>query len=221
MKNEAIDIEGARALVSDEALWPLVRGFLWDFAPQVHPSWLAGESYPLESPRVRRMVLEKLGVEPVFCPFPRCDWCRLALLDGATLEAAAKWLGALMSADALRAVTAGPEVRALKAALSGVYPDVFSFTAYFAKFGASGAKPPAGGGAAGFVAGLGARLLESLLDGRPEALRRRFTLKLPREAAEAAGSAPVSDAALPADAPQFVSKLLKLKFPEAYTLCCS
>ena len=37
-----IDIGAARALVADTVLWPRVRDFLWDFAPQVHPNWLEG-----------------------------------------------------------------------------------------------------------------------------------------------------------------------------------
>ena len=35
-----VTVEEARNLVADQALWPRVRDFLWDFAPQVHPSWL-------------------------------------------------------------------------------------------------------------------------------------------------------------------------------------
>ena len=43
MSNEAnITIDEARALVADAALWPRIRDFLWDFAPQVHKSWLEG-----------------------------------------------------------------------------------------------------------------------------------------------------------------------------------
>ena len=86
-----IDIERARALVSDRMLWPRVRDFLWDFTPQVHPSWL--ESLPgcamsdasdakgmalvpslMSSPRTKRFILSSLGVEPCFHAFPKEDW---------------------------------------------------------------------------------------------------------------------------------------------------
>ena len=36
----SMTIDEARALVADSALWPKVRDFLWDFAQQIHPSWL-------------------------------------------------------------------------------------------------------------------------------------------------------------------------------------
>ena len=144
-----ITIEEARELVSDGRLWPLVRDFLWDFAPQVHESWLEdlGRETPderredetttsrvssfMSSPRVKRYVLDSLGVEPVFHTFPKEDGSRLLLLDGKTLESIVKWLGALSCADALRRVTDGATVRELKAALPGVYPEVFGYTMYF------------------------------------------------------------------------------------------
>ena len=47
MSNEAnISIDDARALVADEALWPRMRDFLWDFTPQIHASWLEGLRMP-------------------------------------------------------------------------------------------------------------------------------------------------------------------------------
>ena len=125
-------LDEARELVSDAELWPRVRDFLWDFAPQVHESWLedvcgretmdpgreVGSSLVSSlssSPRVKRFVLDKLGVEPFFFDFPRGDWSRLALLDGAALLEIAGWLGALACADDLRRVTDGTTVRELKA----------------------------------------------------------------------------------------------------------
>ena len=83
------------------------------------------------SPRVKRYVLSSLGVEPCFHRFPKEDGSRLLLLDGETLELIVKWLGALSCAGALRRVTNGATVRELKAALSGVYPEVFGYTMYF------------------------------------------------------------------------------------------
>ena len=37
---DMIGIDEARMLVADADLWPRIRDFLWDFAPQIHPSWV-------------------------------------------------------------------------------------------------------------------------------------------------------------------------------------
>ena len=95
MKMDALTIDEARELVSNESIWPLMRDFLWNFAPQVHPSWLEdleglrpdAASSLASSARVRRYILDSLGVEPCFHSFPKDDASRLLLLDGATLEA--------------------------------------------------------------------------------------------------------------------------------------
>ena len=230
-----IDIGAARALVADTVLWPRLRDFLWDFAPQVHPSWLEGLKIlgsldNLESldrraflenlngnPRIKALILSQLGVDPCFHVFPKDDWSRLVLLDGQTLESIAKWLGALACADALRRVTDGATVRALKAELPGVYPEVFGYTAYFAGFdfaatGAENAKTP------DEVLSVGCGLLSALLDACPAPLLKRFTLKLPQK---------LCDLCVPSDEKierpstgGAVKKLLRLKFPEAYKLCC-
>ena len=91
-----IDMEQARELVGNATLWPRVRDFLWDFAPQVHASWLddlsagqPGREDPEQSrrlqaaqlpdyltsssPRVRRWILSRLGVEPVYAMIPAVD----------------------------------------------------------------------------------------------------------------------------------------------------
>ena len=146
-----ITMEDARALVGDAKLWPRVRDFLWDFAPQVHESWLGASvvkwlgsegstqlphnhltAQPLNrltmsSPRVKRYILESLGVEPSFHTFPKEDGSRILLLDGANLESTAKWLGALACAESLRRVTSGEVVRELKSKLRGIYPEVFGY----------------------------------------------------------------------------------------------
>ena len=164
MSNEAnITIDDARALVADSALWPRIRDFIWDFAPQVHTSWLeglgleaidAGRDVGSEesqvssfmcSPRVKRFVLSSLGVPPCFYAFPKGDWSRLLLLDVPTLEAIAKWLGAIASVDALRRVTDGATVRVLhtKDSWFGVtYPeDLPDVKAAIAKLKAEGVYP--------------------------------------------------------------------------------
>lgn len=222
MSNEMnMTIDEARALVSDAALWPRVRDFLWDFAPQVHSSWLEGTGLSLSaSPRVKRFILSTLGVEPCFHTFPKDDWSRLALLDGTDLESLVKWLGAIACADRLRRVTDGKAVRELKAALPGVYPEVFAYTAYFERDSRDVKDGGDGGCTADHVVSLGISLVSSLLGDVPESVVARFKFKLPREMASAsqAGGLPPGS---PKGREAAVAKLLKLKFPEAHSLCCS
>ena len=241
-------MEKAEAITLDEAreLWPRMRDFLWDFAPQVHESWLGGLAVrwlgsegsaqsqdnaaaqlpnylTSSSPRVKRFILESLGVEPFFHDFPKDDWSRLALLDGATLLEIAKWLGALACAGELRRITNGATVRELKTALCGVYPEVFGFTAYFVKdvkelgglvvgwLGGEGADMKLN---ADFVVGVGYSLLHAAVAHLPDPLRQRLRLKLPKNITT---KLPNHEATkLPN-----LQLLLKLRFPEAYSLCCS
>jgi hypothetical protein len=225
MSNEAnITIDDARALVADEALWPRMRDFLWDFAPQIHASWLEGlgpetESF-MSSPRVKRFVLSSLGVQPCFHDFPKGDWSRLLLLDGPTLGAIAKWLGAIACVDSLRRVTDGATVRSLKSSMPGVYPDVFGFTAYFKglEISGAGAEDAASGGrrsVAEDVVSTGVSILVAILAPLHESLVARLRLKLPKGLCEAA---PLR--LKPEPCGKALAKLLKLKFPEAYRLCC-
>ena len=224
-----IDIAAARSLVADTALWPRVRDFLWDFAPSIHPSWLEEmESLKMKvfNPQaiklsnyqtIKLFILSTLGIEPCFHAFPKDDWSRLILLDGQALELIVKWLGALSCADSLRRVTDGATVRALKAELSGVYPEVFGYTAYFSGFdlaakNAGNAKKPEE------VLSVGFELLSSLLDACPEPLVTRFKLKLPKKLCERGVANGEKQELISAGGA--VKKLLKLKFPEAYRLCC-
>ena len=227
-------IEEARELVANRLLWPLVRDFLWNFAPQVHPSWVEdlfsrrGEEAKSEkstiedicnavalrevkSPRVRCYVLSSLGVEPCFHTFPKEDGSRLLLLGGETLESVAKWLGALACADALRRVTDGATVRELKAALPGVYPEVFGYTMYFRNFALrKGAEAQS---LQTVVVEEGYFLLLSALSNLPAPLVARFKFKLPKGRCDSATLRGISLSS--------IFKLLKLKFPEAYKVCCS
>ena len=233
---ENISIDEARELVADQVLWPRVRDFLWDFAPSIHPSWLDGltagrlgdfdlthleETVTLsDCPAVKRHVLETLGVEPCFHTFPKDDGSRLLLLDGATLEAIAKWLGALACAEQLRRVTDGATVRSLRAVLPGVYPEVFGFAAYFGKWKTENGEWKVNGADAGDkVVAVGHMILFSVLSSLPAQLLRRLELKLPKNTrpsdADTASEGPITAFDF-----QFVSKLLKLRFPEAYALCC-
>ena len=229
-----IGMDEARALVGNAALWPRVRDFLWNFAVQVHPSWLEGldnlelleqrtqASGPvnLDSPRVKRFVLESLGVEPCFHAFPKDDGSRLLLLDAATLEGIARWLGALACAEELRRVTDGAAVRALKAAFPGVYPEVFGYVAYFSKNDFERRDAEALGIEEIQTCGIG--VLLSAVANLPASLYLRFRMKLPKQLCGLCDSASLRLKERPTPtALSAVLKLLKLKFPEAYSLCCS
>ena len=212
-----ITMEDARVLVGDTKLWPRVRDFLWDFAPQIHASWL--DDFPhsaslreMKSPRVKRYILESLGVEPCFHTFPKEDGSRILLLDGATLESAAKWLGALACAESLRRVTSGEVVRELKAKLRGIYPEVFSYTAYFGEFASRRDAEARSEDIVAEVVANGYGLLFSAFSKLPASVVSRAKFKLPKDLRVSASPREID---LPA-----VLKLFKLKFPEAYKLCC-
>ena len=169
----------------------------------------------MSSPRVKRYILESLGVEPCFHAFPKEDGSRILLLDGATLESAAKWLGALACAESLRRVTSGEVVRELKSKLRGIYPEVFGYTAYFKDLDFQ--RRDAETQSAQRISEDGCKMLFSVLAELPEPLIRRMKLKFPKGLCDLCLSAPLREmkAKLPA-----VLKLFKLKFPEAYKLCC-
>jgi len=210
VKVEDMTIDEARELVSNRLLWPFVRGFLWDFAPQVHPSWVE-DPREAGSPRVKRHLLSSLGVEPCFHTFPKEDGSRILLLGGETIESVAKWLGALACAAALRRVTGGAVVRGLKAALPGVYPEVFGYTMYFGEL-----VPRRDAEAQSLqtvVVEEGCSLLLSALSGLPPPLVSRLKLKLPKGFCDSAAPREMKLSG--------ILKLLKLKFPEAYKICCS
>ena len=221
--DSVISIEAARTLVADTVLWPRVRGFLWDFALQVHPSWLddvngiSGLPVISGSSRTKAYILSSLGVEPCFHDFPKGDWSRLALLDGETLLSIVKWLGALACADELRRVTSGATVRELKAELSGVYPEVFGFTAYFKgiDFQIRDIESQNRPSVVKDVVSRGVSVIFSLVGSLPEPLVSRLRLKLPKDLCD---STPLR--LKPEACGKAFAKLLKLKFPEAYKICC-
>ena len=235
-----IDMEQARAIVGNAVLWPRVRDFLWDFAGQVHPSWLADLEKPeplarsegrtdflhLDSPRVKRFVLESLEVAPCFHAFPKNDGSRLLLLDVATLESIARWLGALACAGELRRITGGAAVRALKAALPGIYPEVFGYVAYFSGLDSrrGGAEVPR---LEDKIVQTGCESLSVALSALPAALVSRLKFKFAKDSVFASlVPSGAEEGRETSDARRekvraHVFKLLKLKFPEAYSLCCS
>lgn len=223
-----MDNETARTLVSDPVLWPRMRDFLWDFVPQVHVSWLEGlglESLGVKSgeglskpgcvlpSRIKAYILRELGVEPCFYPFPTDDGSRMMLLDSSTLESIARWLGALACSGSLRRVTDGAMVRELRAALPGVYPEVFGYTMYFEGLYGRCAKEA---NTPGEIVSTGLAMLFSLFASLPSPLVLRLKLKLPRRMMDLCSR--VEGAQVPL---KYIPKLLKLKFPEAYALCCS
>ena len=232
-----VGMDEARALVGDALLWPRVRDFLWDFAPSIHESWIEGRFGGFEdwmsgdsrktskrpnvqaSKHLKKALLDALEVAPCFHTFPKDDGSRLLLLDAATLDAIAKWLGALACADALRKVTDGATVRNLKAALPGVYPEVFGFAAYFRGLDVLtfGSLDDFEGDTADKIVTAGYAILSSSMANLPAPLLHRLSLKLPRHLQLAKlqnfkTSNPLSQ--------QVLRKLLKLRFPEAYSLCC-
>ncbi len=225
---KAITLDEARDLVADQALWPRVRDFLWDFTSSIHESWIEeqfGSVKPQNlqtSPRIKKFILDSLQVEPCFHTFPKDDGSRLLLLDGVTLESLVKWLGALACSDALRKVTDGATVRALKAALPGVYPEVFGFAAYFGKWKIENGEWIIGKDDVPQISCLGCRILFSVLSSLPAPLLRRLELKLPKnsQTSDAGTASEVPDSQFSTFNFQFIAKLLKLRFPEACSLCC-
>ncbi len=232
-----IDIASARTLVA-APLWPRIRDFLWNFPSQIHPSWFdrltvgpldrflpppdsrtSGQPAPRLPSRIARWLCTELSVEPCFHDFPSTDLSRLLLLDAATLGSIAAWLGALSTADALRRVTRGPDVAALKSALPDTYPALFAYTAYFAKT----LPPTATDTAPSAILALGHTLLFSSLSPLPPPFLHRLLLKLPADA-PAPSSSPNDPTIQRSNDPTIhnaIKLLLKLRFPEAHALCFS
>lgn len=244
--DELIDISAARALISDDVLWPRIRDFLWNFAPKIHSSWLAPLLAPLPSvpsiseeptasPRLARWFLSELRVEPCFHTFPSNDGSRLLLLSPSNLLSLASWLGALASASALRRVTRGPDVAALKTAFPGIYPALFSYTAYFAKTGILDTSDETAPDA---ILSNGCAILFDALSPLPTPLLHRLRLEFPSDATDSLDVPPfdrlpvLPAATSPSDSPkkhptlppsnlQTIKLLLKFHYPEAYSLCFS
>jgi len=148
-------LEEAHPLVASP-LWPRIRAFLWQFASLCDESRIRSKVLKFEgsqvpdsepanlqtcelsnalatTPRVAASALRDLGIAPFFHSFPSADASRLLLLSREDYARLAQFLGTIAFAPALRRVTAGAEVRALKAALPGVYPEALAFAAYFHK----------------------------------------------------------------------------------------
>lgn len=214
--DSVIDMEQARALVQNETLWRHVADFLWNTPAIVHPARIKAildcpgiDATALAgSPFVKTYICEKLGIEPFFCEFPASSPYRIALLDGATLSGAAKWLGVIAFACELRKIMDGAKVREFKAAFPGVYPEAFAYTAYFRSL-----KAPAGAEISpDAIKSYGEALLQSVFADLPPQIRRRAEVRFEKDFTSPQGvSIPL----------ETVMLVLKLKFPEAYKLCSS
>lgn len=237
MSDVSLSLDRARALVAETKRWPLMQRFLWGFASLVDPSRALAYTQSLLPPGLKvpstlptsgaagRSLLTHLGVEPTFYDFPADDGSRLLLLERAQYEQIARWLGALAYAEPLRAVLAGPDVRALKQSLPGLYPEVLRYTAYFAKWAerfaalrAALPPPPQVLDLAAAIRLAGLRMLSSLLAGVPTELLRRQRLRFPE--ADEPGFEPLPREVLSLEHLELLFFLLKLRFPEASDLCC-
>ena len=251
MNDSAISLADARPLVAGP-LWPRIRAFLWNFASLCDPARLtaaaggSGGAAPrsldlLDAPRVAASALRALGVEPVFHPFPATDASRLLLLSREDYDRLAQFLGVVALAPALRRVTAGADVRALKAAVPD-YRETLAYAAYFHRFEAlfkrfeaaeqatdpavenSSLVPRPSSLPAAVLAAGHALLAAALSDLPPELLLRqrlRFPAGSPADAALAREAGSVPEASASGAALAAAKLALKLSIPQEYTTCFS
>ena len=239
MNDSDISLADARALVASP-IWPRIRAFLWDFASQIDESRFeeAGVAQSQQSqqdekasltlrernsPRVRSWVLRNLGVAPVFHAFPATDGSRLLLLSSEDYGRLAMFLGVVAFARALRLVTLGAEVRALKSAIPD-YRETLSFSAYFHRFAALFERFAPEGASANpaAVAAAGHGVLAATLSSLPAPLLLRQRLRFP---AGSTADVALGGASAPSDhqaeAAQAALLALKLSNPQEYSLCFS
>ncbi len=69
-----------------------------------------------------------------FCVYPTGDMRRIGYLDGETRRSIELWKEALAKADGWKKIVSGEEVRSLRAAYPGVYPEVFRYQIYFSRW---------------------------------------------------------------------------------------
>ena len=248
MNDSSLSIADARALVASP-LWPRIRAFLWDFASLCDParltaalsggddtlvtrlSSLVTAEGLLGSPRAARAAEKALGLSPFFHSFPASDGSRLLLLTRESYDRLAQFLGAVALAPALRRVTLGADVRALKSALPGVYPEALAFAPYFHRFErlfeTVRRGPDSSGPAA--VHAAGHTLLAIALFPLPAPLLLRQRLRFPAgsPADAALGHEASPDGLAPSSPPPSDSALaaallaLKLSNPTEYRTQCS
>ena len=268
---EAIGLADARTLVASP-LWPRIRAFLWNFASLCDPARLTaafeapssndeeqaeGAGDPLVtrhsslvtaegllgSPRLARAAEQALGLVPFFHSFPAAGASRLLLLSREDYDRRSQFLGVVALAPALRRVTAGADVRTLKAALPD-YRETLAYAAYFHRFEAlfkrfEAADPPTDPAAdnsafsiqhsalPAAVLAAGHRLLASALSDLPPELLLRQRLRFPAgsPADQALGADDSSlvtrHSSLAGDALAAAKLALKLSNPQEYTTCFS
>lgn len=91
-------------------------------------------------------VREHFLASGVFDAPPRGDLRRLEFLEADVRAQIARWQEALAKVDEWKRIVDGLQVRALKADYPGIYPEVFRYQAYFARWAEdirSGVFPPA------------------------------------------------------------------------------
>ena len=236
-RHSSLGLEEARTLVATP-LWPRIRAFLWDFASLCDPARLTGSLVTrhsslvtaeglLGSPRTARAAEKALGLSSFFHGFPASDSSRLLLLSREDYDRLAQFLGVVALAPALRRVALGAEVRALKSALSGVYPEALAYAAYFRRFEAlfkrfepadQAANPAA-------VCSTGHSILAAALSDLPPELLLRQRLRFPAgspadQALGADDSSPVTrHSSLAGEARAAALLALKLFNPQEYKTC--
>ena len=251
-RRSSLGLEEARALVASP-LWPRIRAFLWNFASLCDPARLTaafeapssngeeqaeGAGDPLVtrhsslvtaegllgSPRTARAAEKALGLSSFFHGFPAEDSSRLLLLSREDYDRLAQFLGVVALAPALRRVALGAEVRALKAALSGVYPEALSYAAYFGKFATLFKQFAPADGAANptTVQSTGHSILAAAFSGLPPELLLRQRLRFPASSpADAALGGAGSPGGPRKEAAQAANLALKLFNPSEYRTLCS
>ncbi len=242
-RHSSLSLEEARSLVASP-LWPRIRDFLWDFASLCDPARLAAALAPAggsgglprslaASPRAARAAEHALGVTPFFHSFPSTDSSRLLLLSREDYDRLAQFLGVVALAPALRRVTLGADVHALRAALPGVYPEALAFAPYFHRFEALFASLPGGSGGnaprplqAEAVSAAGHSLLALALSSLPPSLILRQRLRFPEGSpADVAlanlGSGSVPEASASGSALAAAILALKLSNPTKHRTLCS
>ena len=250
MNAAPLSLADARTLVASP-LWPRIRALLWDFASLCDPARLTDSLVTrhsslvtaeglLGSPRVARAAEKALGLTPFFHLFPADDSSRLLLLSREDYDSLAQFLGTVALAPALRRITLGAEVRALKAALPG-YSATLAFTAYFRRHEPPFEQLVPAGEAANpaVVFSSGHSILALALSTLPSELLLRHRLRFPEgspadtalQAAQASpdGQAPFcpirttseSHSSLAGEARAASILALKLSNPSEYNTLCS
>ena len=235
---EAIGLADARTLVASP-LWPRIRAFLWNFASLCDPARPAEGL--LGSPRLARAAEQALGLVPFFHSFPSADSSRLLLLSREDYDRLSQFLGVVALAPALRRVTAGADVRALKSAVPD-YRETLAYAAYFHRFealfkrfeAAEQAADPAVENSSlvtrhsslpAAVIAAGHHLLTAALSDLPPELllrqRLRFPAGSPADAALAREAGSVPEASASGAALAAAKLALKLSNPTEYSTLCS